>query len=95
MSWPRSKSEGRWLTELRELRVACHKPRTKKWVKRKLGKARRQSGKEAACPADSAASATREVALFGSAGEAALRSHCPAGAGAGAGASGSGGSESR
>ena len=41
MSRPNTKTEGKWLTALRGLRVERHKAATKRWVKRCPSKARR------------------------------------------------------
>jgi hypothetical protein len=41
MTAPADKREGRWFTALRGLRIEKHKAATKRWVKRRLAKARR------------------------------------------------------
>jgi hypothetical protein len=42
MAKPANKSEGKWLTELRWLRITVYKPSLKRWIKRRLSKARRK-----------------------------------------------------
>lgn len=44
MTRPHNKGEGQWLTALRWLDITPHKPSTRRWIKRMLGKARRRHG---------------------------------------------------
>ena len=46
MTRPRGNAEWRWFTALRGLKVETHKIATKRWVKRRLSKARRRQDDE-------------------------------------------------
>lgn len=46
MAKPRNKSEGKWLSERRWPRITVHKPSFKRWVKRRLSKARRKKSND-------------------------------------------------
>jgi hypothetical protein len=42
MTTPTDKRESRWFTALRGLRIEKHKAATRRWVKRRLARARRR-----------------------------------------------------